>query len=287
MTVAARFTTMLVVAVLGALASTTVQAPPRPTAPTTGSSAAAEPVASRSTAHFIANVDGARAARRAGFTVFDTGASRREVNALPRGVRALVWLGQKCPSAATRGFKASVRRLAANRKVFGYYLSDEPHIGDCPGGPAALRSRAKFIAAASQGRQRSFVVLSEKADYRAFRPAVTRVSLVGLNPYPCSVAHPSCDFTKVRSKVRAAVNAGVPRTRIVPVYQAFGQSGTGDDYYLLPSPSQMRTLLRTWARFVPHPVMDYTYGWANQRSARPTLVDSPALQTVFRTWFAR
>ena len=292
MTVAARaLMTMLAVAVVGAVGLTTVQTPAQTTGQTTdqtaGTSTATEPVASRKTAHYIANVDGARAARRAGFTLFDTGASRREVNALPRGVRALVWLGQKCPTPATSGFKASVRRLAANKKVFGYYLSDEPHIGDCPGGPAALRSRAKFIATATQGRQRSFVVLSERVDYRAFRPAVTAVSLVGLNPYPCSVAHPSCDFTKVRSKVRAAVNAGVPRTRIVPVYQAFGQSGTSDDYYLLPSPSQMRTLLRTWARVVPHPVMDYTYSWANQSSSRPTLVDSPALQTVFRSWFAR
>ena len=277
MKVAARaFMTMVAVVAVGAVGLSTVEK-----SPATG------PVATTTTAHYVANVDGARAARRAGFTLFDTGASRREVNALPRGARALVWLGQKCPTAATSGFKASVRRLAANRKVFGYYLSDEPHIEDCPGGPAALRSRAKFITAASQGRQRSFVVLSERADYRAFRPAVTGVSLVGLNPYPCSVAHPSCDFSKVGTKVRAAVNAGVPRSRIVPVYQAFGQSGTADDYYQLPSASQMRTLLRTWARVVPHPVMDYTYSWANQRSARPTLVDSPALQTVFRNWFAR
>jgi hypothetical protein len=91
----------------------------------------------------------------------------------------------------------------------------------------------------------------------------------------------------VGAKVRAAVAAGVPRGRIVPVYQAFGQVGTGDDYYRLPTPTQMRTLLRTWARVVPHPVMDYTYSWKNQRSARPTLVDSPALQTVFRNWFNR
>lgn len=281
MSVAARvLMSVLAVFVVGAVGLSGVATSP-------GTNPAEVPVASRTTAHYIANVDGARAARRAGFTLFDTGSSRREVNALPRGVRALVWLGQKCPTAATRAFRATVKRLAANRKVFGYYLSDEPHIGDCPRGPAALRSRAKFIAAASSGRQRSFVVLSERADYAAFRPAVTGVSLVGLNPYPCSVAHPSCDFSKVGSKVRAAVHAGVPRSRIVPVYQAFGQSGTSDDYYLLPTPAQMKTLLRTWARVVPHPVMDYTYSWKNQPSAHPTLVDSPALQTVFRNWFGR
>jgi hypothetical protein len=250
-------------------------------------SPATVPVASRTTAHYVANVDGDRGARRAGFTVFDTGSSRREVNALPRGVRALVWLGEKCPTVATSEFRSTVQRLAGNRKVFGYYLSDEPHVGDCPGGPAALRSRANFIAAASHGRQRSFVVLSRPADYAAFRPAVTGVSLFGLNPYPCSVANPSCDFTKVGAKVRAAVGAGVPRGRIVPVYQAFGQSGTGGDYYVLPTTAQMKKLLRTWARVVPHPVMDYTYSWKNQHSARPTLVDSPGLQTIFRNWFRR
>jgi hypothetical protein len=48
----------------------------------------------------------------------------------------------------------------------------------------------------------------------------------------------------------------------------------------------MRDMLARWARLVPHPPMDYTYGWRNQGSANPTLVDSPALQQVLKDYFA-
>ena len=50
--------------------------------------------------------------------------------------------------------------------------------------------------------------------------------------------------------------------------------------------TQERAMLTEWRRLVPSPVMDYTYGWSNQSSANPTLVDSPALQKVFATFFA-
>lgn len=36
---------------------------------------------------------------------------------------------------------------------FGYYLSDEPHIADRPGGPSALTSRASYLRTTSEGRQ--------------------------------------------------------------------------------------------------------------------------------------
>ena len=178
MTVVARaFMTMLAVAVVGAVGLTTVQTPAQTTgrrpprrrgrAPRPSRSRAGTRLTSSRTSTGLAlpGAPGSRCstpAPRAGRST-----RSREACAPWSG-----W-GRSARLAATSGFKASVRRLAANKKVFGYYLSDEPHIGDCPGGPAALRSRAKFIAAASQGRQRSFVVLSERADYRAFRPAVT------------------------------------------------------------------------------------------------------------------
>lgn len=234
--------------------------------------------------HLLTNLDGARSGPRAvGYNVFDTGASVAQVNALPTGVRAMVWLGQKCPTWIDDAFRAKVRALAANPKVFGYYLSDEPHIADCPRGPRALASRADFIRKVSGGRQRSFIVLTE-GDYSAFRTAATRVSLVGIVAYPCSVK--GCDFSKITTKVRRAGSAGVWAPRIVPVYQAFGQQDAPDyTWYLQPTAAQTRTLLATWKRAVPSPVMDYTYGWGNQSSANPTLADTTALQETYRRWF--
>ena len=233
--------------------------------------------------HFIANLDGARREpRRAGFNLFDTGPNLRVIRALPRGVRAMVWLGEKCPTEADRSFRRTVRRLAGERRVFGYFLSDEPHLADCPDGPAALATRTRFIKDVSHGRQKSFIVL-EHEDYHAFRPRVTHASLIGVDSYPCSVN--GCVFGKIREKVKMARRAGIPVRKIVPVYQAFGQAYSGG-YYVLPTVAQERRILRAWAAVVPDPVMDYTYGWRHQDSANPTLVDSPELQEVFRSQFA-
>jgi hypothetical protein len=178
-----------------------------------------------------------------------------------------------------------VRRLSTSSKVFGYYLSDEPHIGACPGGPAALASRADYVRSVTGGRQKSFVVLSKVEDFSPFRTSVTHVDMVGLDPYPCSTANPTCDVNKIDQRVAAATSAGIPVARIVPTYQAFGQSATSSHYYNLPTVTQMRAMVARWAKLVPRPPMDYTYGWAHQSSSNPTLVDSAGLQSLFKGYF--
>jgi len=235
--------------------------------------------------HYVSNLHGdVEAPRAVGFNVFDTGTSAEQLAALPQGVRALVWVGQKCPTPADAAFRATVQRLSTSTKVFGYYLSDEPHIADCPGGAKALAGRASFVRAASRDTQASFIVLSRVEDYVAFRPTVSRVSLVGLDPYPCSIAHPTCPPTLIDEKVDAAV-ASFARSRIVPVYQAFGQDAADSHYYTLPTAAAMSTMIAHWRILVPSPLMDYTYGWGHQGSSNPTLVDSTALQDVFRDYF--
>jgi hypothetical protein len=170
--------------------------------------------------------------------------------------------------------------------VLGYYLADEPHIADCPDGPAALATRTRFIDSVSDGRQKSFAVLSEDEDFHPFRPAVTGLDLVGLDPYPCSEAHPDCDLSKIDREVRVAHDRGIPLRRIVPVYQVFGQGRTDENYYHLPTPDQLDRLLTRWAEVVPSPPMDYSYGWGHQSSANPTLVDAPRLQQLLADFFA-
>lgn len=233
---------------------------------------------SRTTKHFITNRQGSTAPAALGFNVFDTSASG--VAYLPSGVKGLVWLGQKCPTPADATFRATIDKLASNTRVFGYYLSDEPHIADCPGGPAAVASRADYIRSRTGGLQKSFIVLSKIEDYSPFKPANSHVDLVGLDPYPCSTASPTCPVRKITDKVNAALSAGIPRAAIVPVYQAFGQNNIAGGYYRLPTADQMRAMQAEWDRLVPSPVMDYAYGWGHQSSSNPTLVDSRALQQV-------
>lgn len=240
--------------------------------------------------HYISNLDGSTAPRKFGFTVFDMGPYPSEIRALPTGVRALVWLGEKCPTPADDAFRQTVDRLSHMSKVFGYYLSDEPHVAECPDGPAAVRSRASYIRRVSDGSQRSFIVLDKHngkyADYKAFRPRVTRVSMVGLDAYPCNVTTDTCDLHKINERVNAATRFNFPKRRIVPVYQAFGQTNTADPYYRLPTARELRHILARWSTLVPSPPMDYTYSWGHQGSANPTLKDSPRLERVFDTYFS-
>lgn len=250
------------------------------------SSATAAVAAPQTSHHYISNLHGAVSGPLStGFNAFDTGASSAQIDALPAGVQAVVWLGQKCPTPADDAFRQTVRSLSGRSDVLGYYLSDEPHIADCPNGPAALASRADFIYRLNHGRQRSFIVLSKVEDFRPFRTSVTHVGMVGLDPYPCSVANPSCDISKIDERVSAARAAGIPLGRIVPTYQAFGQSAASDHYYNLPTAPQLQAMLARWAALVPNPRMDYTYGWGHQDSSNPTLVDAPGLQQVLSNAF--
>ncbi|HEX5560717.1 MAG TPA: hypothetical protein VFX52_03665 [Nocardioidaceae bacterium] len=268
------------------LAGGAASAATRPAAKVPAARAAAAAPSATTPNHYISNLHGAvTGPRSVGFNIFDTGSSKQQIDALPSGVRALVWLGEKCPTAADDAFRSTVNALANDPKVFGYYLSDEPHIGDCPNGPQNLRTRTDFIRQTTGMRQKSFIVLSKQEDYAPFRVAVTGISYIGLDPYPCSVAHPTCDPSKIDEKVGLALQAGIPQTRLVPVYQAFGQTATSSAYYNLPTADQMQTMLQRWTTLVPHPAFDYTYGWDHQSSSNPTLVDSPSLQALFQGYF--
>lgn len=237
--------------------------------------------------HYVANVKAVRAAKRVGFNVLDTGTSKQQIDALPSGTRAMVWMGQKCPTAIDSAFRAVVTELAADPKVYGYFLSDEPHISDCPKGPAHLAGRARFIRTASGGTQRSFIVLSATVplSYHAFRPAASHVSLIGIDPYPCSINYPHCDLAKIRYRVRQATHAGIPRTQMVPTFQAFGQERLRTHFYNLPTRTQLRSILNEWARLVSHPQLDFTYSWGHQTSSDPTLTDSTTLKDLLHRYF--
>ena len=283
-----------------AVQGTTAQQPSSPTAATTSDSATSDSTpqdqlalasaprkAAKSTKHFIVNLKGSHAPTKLGYDMLDISASSWAIRSLPKGVQGLAYVGQKCPTPADAAFKRTVRELAGKRKLYGYYLSDEPHLVDCPGGPKALASRADYIRKMTDGRQKSFILLSRDEDYRPFRPARTNVDLVGLDPYPCSKTNPTCEYAQIGKAVRLATRAGIPLRKIVPVYQAFGQANVADGYYNLPNAKQMRKMLAKWNRWVPNPQMDYTYTWGNQATSNPTLVDSPSLQQVFKAHFAR
>src|SRR5437763_2246233 len=270
---------------------------PAPTPSPAGSSPSRR-AAAGGTRHFIANVgDNVAPVARLGYNLFDTGPDPQTIAGLPAGGQALVWLGSldnadcAAPSYSFAQFSAAVDRLVGNPRVYGYFVADEPHPRTCPSTVADIRARADYIRA-HDPTHRSFIVVLDGTnqcggtygcEFEALKPANSHVDLIGLDPYPCNVTAAACAYSKIDDTVRRAQAHGVPPAATVPVFQAFGQSCAGSNYYRLPSPAELRTMLAHWAALVPHPAFDYTYSWGRQDSSCPTLVDSADLQAVMRT----
>ncbi|MBW8483999.1 hypothetical protein [Actinomadura parmotrematis] len=232
--------------------------------------------------------------RALGYDLVDVKPDPALVDAIPAGMRGLMWVGNFTCGAFELDYTAfteAVRRLARDPRVYGWYLSDEPNPRECPGIAAEIRRRADFIRAHAPG-QVSFVSLTDWP-MKPVAPKRTHVDLVGLDPYPCkggTKAGKECNIDAVDRMVRMADEAGVPRRSVVPVFQTFGQSCSGGEReYWLPTVPQLRAILARWDRLVPRPPFDISYSWGHQGEwACPTLADAdgsggrPDLQSVFK-----
>jgi len=267
-------------------------APPPQSVPATASSAAA-----RVTLHYASNThDDRAAAAKVGFNLFDLGPDKTAIDALGPGQQALVWLGNLDNTNCTPGysydrFTAAVDRLAGDPKVFGYYLSDEPHPSICPGAVQHLRERADYIRA-KDPLQKSFIVVLDASkecrgnfgcEYAALRPEQTHVDLFGIDPFICSIAK-GCDLGRIDRTVGLAASKGIPRAAMVPVIQVFGQTCNTQQthYYKLPSADELTGALAHWDTALPHPPFDFAYTWASEGPACPALDKAADLQSVLR-----
>lgn len=210
----------------------------------------------------------------AGFDLADV-QSVEQLNALPPGMKGLIWLNES--SGVTPRFIAKVRPFIGNPRLFGFRLCDEPDITGkyhSPAvSPAALKAETEWIRANVPGAV-TFVTLMDMGSFEApafmntFNPANTGIDLFGLDPYP--VRGKAFDLDFIDRTVEAAVAAGIPLDRIVPVYQAFGggnwktRTGAAADVYVLPTPDQAKQIFARWATYSPAPVFDFAYAWGSQ-----------------------
>jgi hypothetical protein len=272
------------------------------------------------TLHYAPNVRGDVAdAVGLGFDLLDVAGStsdpaavNRAIDSLPRDAKALVWVGNlgnapsgsRCPVPrfSTAQFRAQVDALRGNKRVYGYYLADEPHPTVCPRAAADIRARADFIHAAAPG-QRAFIVVAGGSicgtdpgcEFRALQPSRTHVDLVGLDPYPCHYDSEGdavpCDDSMIAARVEAATANGIPSSSIVPVFQAFGQARRLDGksvYYRMPSQGELASMLSAWDSLVPDPAFDYFYTFGVQCSvsscpAPQAIIDTPKIRGVVRS----
>ena len=228
--------------------------------------------------HYTANgnfVNGVYAPGADGFNLADVG-SVSELNALPPGVKGLVYLG--LTNGADANFQATVSAFKNNPNLYGFYIADEPG----PGLAANLKAESDWIHANVPGAKTFMVEQNMSADTSPtfiYSPANTGIDLFGLDPYPSNINVPNnYDLNIIPAAVSAAETAGVPLADIVPVYQAFG--GGGYASWIVPTPAQEQQILSTWGASVPSPAFDYAYSWGVQ-SSDTALSTDPGLQTVF------
>ncbi len=266
-----------------------------------------------STLHYAVNIGSQQSlALSMGFNLFDVGGSTKNpsgvntiINGLPSGAKALVWVGNldntDCTPAFSYGqFTAQVDALKNNPRVFGYYLSDEPHPSVCPSAASDIKSRADYIHVNAPS-QKSFIVILDGSnmcgsnlgcEYTALNPAHTNVDYFGIDPYPCHYAADGvtavpCDNSQITARVNSAISSGIPASAIVPTFQVFGQAGRTDGksiYYRMPTSTELSSMLSAWANLVPQPAFDYAYSFGVQCSsscpAPQAIANHPEIQAI-------
>jgi hypothetical protein len=216
---------------------------------------------------------------RLGFNLADVN-TVDQINGLEAGVKGLVWIGQ-CGGVDIK-FLRTVQPYARTQKLFGFYLMDDPDPRDVLA-PAKLaprcaaedlRAESDWIHTNIPGALTLIVLMNMSSSKTpsfdgTYNPANSHVDLFGLSPYPCRTELNGCEYEMIDRYVTAAESSGVPRSRMVPIYQVFGGGEWRDDVggqYVLPTPDQERQILARWRALVEAPILDMAYSWGSQKT---------------------
>lgn len=255
--------------------------------------------------HFAINVrHDFHAAAAVGFNLADVG-STATLLALPDGMKGIYWLGNGYnTTCAWQKSDSQVQMIVAaikdHPKFSGiYYISDEPHPSVCPDAPARVAERSAMIRKLDPRAKTFIVVLNGASDPTEFARMKDSADYIGVDPYPCNWKNEKtgCDYVALERRIDQALAARIPVSRIVPVFQAFGQgcATTKQRYYRLPSVDETRKMLAIWDAKVPiaDRPFDMAYSWGEQKTvACPTLATSQAqaaleLKTVYSKYFSQ
>ena len=254
--------------------------------------------------HLAVNLGGDYAGvAAAGFDLADI-SSAAKLDGLPRGLLGVLWLGNGyntfCHWRLDDARVTAEVEAARGRPNFSgiYYISDEPHPAICPDAPVRVAERTALIHSLDPHGRTFIIVENASKAPDEFRLLADSADLIGVDPYPCNRGNAAtgCNLDQLRTRVKAARNAGIEVERIVPVFQTFGQACAGlrQPWYRLPSEGEMVAMFRVWDELVPagRRPFDMTYSWAAQKGTScPTLKGAdggrwPNLRRVVSAYFA-
>jgi hypothetical protein len=211
-----------------------------------------------------------------GYNLVDVNPYRSLIDALPRGQRALVWIGPYDP--ATCAFDVSdaevrsmLALLAGDPKVAGYYIADEAddalpaYGGKCQHVVAQVTARSKLVHSLAPGPF-TYEVVTEPGNFAAFAKAT---DVLGADPYPCLVDRP-CDMTMIPRYIAALRAAKV--AHYWGVLQAFSSR-----IWRYPTPAELQAMIQQWQQSSWQG--EQTYAWSYNGHS---LKQHPGLLAVLR-----
>ncbi|RUX28379.1 calcium-binding protein [Mesorhizobium sp. M7A.F.Ca.US.011.01.1.1] len=202
-----------------------------------------------------------------------------QVNALPDGMKGLVYLGEH--DGVTSSFIDKVTPFIGNPDVFGFYLSDEPDPTGKWGSYATaanLKAESDWIHSHFPGAKTFITMMNLGTDgspsymnpndpaHAAYNPANTGIDFYGIGYYPINNTS-APDYSHIDKMVAAAGEAGIPIDKIIPLYQGFGGGNwetSAGGKFVMPTAAQEQAMIDRWAALVPSPAFDYTYKWGTQ-----------------------
>jgi len=220
------------------------------------------------------------AAIRNGWNLLDVG-SKSSADDLPGRAKGLVWVGDYDNGTCTwevsnADLRADVQNAVGDKKVYGYFFSDEPNPYECPSAPAQHKGRSALIHSIAP-HKRTVIVLDSNGFGQTSTDALDQLPLwkgtadfVGLDPYPCFTGE-RCDFSWIRRTIKAANAAGIN-------YWGVAQAFEGDSWRW-PTPAEEGRMLTQWARSKQSGFMTFAWDWSGS-----VLPSRPELLRVLRLY---
>lgn len=205
-----------------------------------------------------------------GFNFIDSGPYQDEIAELARaGLKGFIWLGgysnDTCTfSRSDAWVRSHVAAIAGNPGVGAYFIDDEPDAARCPSAPSQMKVRSDLVKSLDPGPP-TFLVTYRVDQLRLFAKTV---DIIGLDHYPCSIAH-GCDFAKIDQQ---AAEADRLKIRYWGVVQAYG-----DNWYKVPTPDELHQQFVHWRATNMEGYIVFAWRYPDDRPSL-WLANHPALQ---------
>lgn len=174
-----------------------------------------------------------------GFNLIDSGPYGDEIAGLARaGLKGFVWLDGYSNDSCTFNrsdawVRSHVAAIAGNPAVGAYFIDDEPDAARCPSAPAQMKARSDLVKSLDPGPP-TFLVTYRVDQLRFFAKTV---DIIGLDHYPCSIAH-GCDYAKIDQQAAEADRLGIRYWGVVQAY--------GDNWYKVPTRVELHQQFVHW-----------------------------------------